>query len=45
MFYALQPIDSDSLYTVLGVPKDASEADIKASYRKLALKVSSWKVL
>ena len=29
---------SDNYYDILGIPKDASEQDIKRAYRKLALK-------
>ena len=29
---------SDNYYDILGIPKDASEQDIKKAYRKLALK-------
>lgn len=32
-------IDNTGYYTLLGVEKTASEADIKKAYRKLALKV------
>ena len=30
------PVDNSKLYEVLGVPKNASEADIKKAYRKMA---------
>lgn len=32
------PVENSKLYEVLGVPKDAEEADIRKAYRKLALK-------
>ncbi|HZW60601.1 MAG TPA: DnaJ domain-containing protein, partial [Candidatus Babeliales bacterium] len=31
-------MENKDYYNILGVPKNASEADIKAAYRKLALK-------
>lgn len=33
-------VDTNELYQILGIEKDASENDIKKAYRKLALKVS-----
>lgn len=36
----LLQVDNSKFYDLLGVAKDASEADIKKAYRKLALKVS-----
>jgi DnaJ family protein A protein 2 len=32
------PVDNEKLYQVLGVPKDADEAEIRKAYKKLALK-------
>jgi DnaJ family protein A protein 2 len=32
------PVNNEEFYNILGVPKDASDADIKKAYRKLALK-------
>ncbi len=32
------PVDNEKLYNVLGVSKDADEAEIKKAYKKLALK-------
>ena len=34
----LKDKSNDDLYRVLGVARDATEADIKRAYRKLALK-------
>ena len=31
-------VDTEKLYEVLGVPKDADEKDIKKAYKKMALK-------
>jgi hypothetical protein len=31
-------VNSDNYYEVLGIPKDATETDIKKAYRKLAIK-------
>lgn len=33
-----EPVDNEGYYKLLGVPKDASIADIKKAYKKLALK-------
>lgn len=32
------PVDNEKLYNVLGVSKDADEAEIRKAYKKLALK-------
>lgn len=32
-------VDTNELYQILGIEKDATENDIKKAYRKLALKV------
>lgn len=33
-----KPVDNESYYKALGVAKDASEAEIKKAFRKLAIK-------
>lgn len=33
-----EAVDTQKLYDILGVPKDASDADIKKAFKKLALK-------
>ena len=37
--FPLQPVDNKALYDALEIAKDASDADIKKAYRRLALKV------
>ncbi len=32
------PVDNEKLYNILGVAKDADEAEIRKAYKKLALK-------
>lgn len=32
-------VDTNEMYTILGIEKNATEGDIKKAYRKLALKV------
>jgi hypothetical protein len=36
-----QNVDNEELYNALGVAKDASDADIRKAYRKLALQVQN----